>query len=299
MVFSFLAVLAVPLGISAATENEVVTPSSLETQTNRFVAAENNSGKWFFYNDENDTINNTLGTFVDGPETPPAGEDSAEISVDGTERVNLATYRFSNTALADITELKFSTYNALDTNMAGEGSDRSGFLHFNVDFDGTDTWQRRLVFVPSLNGEVAQDEWQEWDAINGGAALWRYSGATWPGTTTPGTTPMTWSQILAQYPGISIRDTDAFLGVRVGEPYADGYTENIDKFVFGTAAQTTVFDFEQDPVRLANKDQCKEGGWRNSEDPVFKNQGDCVSSFASKGKAKGNPIQNFFNSLFD
>ena len=36
-----------------------------------------------------------------------------------------------------------------------------------------------------------------------------------------------------------------------------------------------------EPVVLTNKDQCKKGGWATSTSPVFKNQGDCVSSFAS------------------
>ncbi len=40
---------------------------------------------------------------------------------------------------------------------------------------------------------------------------------------------------------------------------------------------------------VADKDQCKKGGWQSFTAPIFKNQGDCVSYFASKGKAKGNP----------
>jgi hypothetical protein len=35
------------------------------------------------------------------------------------------------------------------------------------------------------------------------------------------------------------------------------------------------------PVVLTSKDQCKKDGWKASTSPVFKNQGDCVSSFAS------------------
>jgi hypothetical protein len=34
------------------------------------------------------------------------------------------------------------------------------------------------------------------------------------------------------------------------------------------------------PVVLTSKEQCKGGGWATSTSPVFKNQGDCVSSFA-------------------
>ena len=35
------------------------------------------------------------------------------------------------------------------------------------------------------------------------------------------------------------------------------------------------------PVVLTSKDQCKNGGWATSTKPVFRNQGECVSSFAS------------------
>jgi hypothetical protein len=35
-------------------------------------------------------------------------------------------------------------------------------------------------------------------------------------------------------------------------------------------------------VTLTSKDQCKNGGWATSTNPVYKNQGDCVSSFAGK-----------------
>lgn len=37
----------------------------------------------------------------------------------------------------------------------------------------------------------------------------------------------------------------------------------------------------ESPVLLADKDVCKKDGWRQFIDPVFKNQGDCVSTSAS------------------
>ena len=42
----------------------------------------------------------------------------------------------------------------------------------------------------------------------------------------------------------------------------------------------TTYTFGEHTV-LTNKDQCKKGGWATSTMPVFKNQGDCVSYFAS------------------
>jgi hypothetical protein len=206
-----------------------------------------NLTSWFFYNDETDVLDNNLGSFVAGPASPPLGVGSAQISVSGTQRRNLATYRFGGTPLSSIAELKFSTYNPSAGN--GGSANRSAYLNFNVDFTGVGTsFQRRLSYVPSSNGAVTQNQWKEWDAIDGGNAKWFYSGPTWPagigGGGEAGTSFKTWSQILSQYPNIRILPTDPFLGIRVGEPYADGYTENIDAFKFGTAAGTTQYNFE-------------------------------------------------------
>jgi hypothetical protein len=219
----------------------VVHPSDMATSSGDVLA---NPTKWFYYNDETDAIDNSLGSMVAGPGTPPAGSGSSQISVTGTQRRNLATYQFSGTPLANITALKFSTYNPSAGN--GGSANRSGYLQFNVDFNGSDSWQSRLVFLPTDNGAVVQNSWQEWDAINGGNALYRYSGANWPVCAGggAGTTTKTLSSIISGCAGVRIRVTDSFMGVRVGEPYADGYTENIDAFKFGTSGGTTVYDFE-------------------------------------------------------
>lgn len=255
----------------AATTTVTVTPADLESSQ----AAALTNNKWFLYDDETDVINNTLGSFVVGPGAVPSGVGSVQISVSGTQRRNIATYQFRGTVLSTITTLKFTTYNPSAGN--GGSANRSGYLQFNVDFNGSDTWQRRLVYVPSQNGTVVQNSWQEWDAIAGGGALWGYSGGTWP--VTGGTGLKTWAQILSDYPGVRIRVTDAFLGIRVGEPYPDGYTENIDTLKFGTGSNATTFDFE--PYAVAHgKDACKGGGWRSlrrADGTPFKNQGDCVS----------------------
>lgn len=236
--------IAVTVGLLAGTakadSTKIVASTNMATS---FGDLATNPTAWFFYNDENDTIDNTLGSFVVGPATPPLGTDSVQISVTGTQRRNLATYQFSGTPLASITELKFSTYNPSAGN--GGSINRSGYLNFNVDFNGSDTWQKRLVFLPTDNGTVIQNSWQEWNATNGGNALWRYSGATWPSTAISGTTPRTWSDIITSYPGVRVRVTDSWLGIRVGEPYADGYTENIDAFKFGVGGNTTTFNFEE------------------------------------------------------
>lgn len=268
------AVLISGFGIaSAANTTVVVTADDLETAQPPIAFT---SDKWLFYDDNTNTTNNMLGSFVMGPGNPPEGAGSAQISTIGTGRPNLATFRFKDTPLSEITVLRYSTYNPSAGN--GGSSQRSGYLQFNVSFDGTDTWQRRLVYVPATNATVVQDTWKEWDAIDGGAARWRHSGPVWPGTTISGSTTRTWADIISSYPNARLRSTDSFMGIRVGEPYADGYTENIDSFKFGTAAGTTTFDFE--PYHVAtDKEQCKNGGWmtlRRADGSSFNNQGDCI-----------------------
>jgi hypothetical protein len=255
----------------------VVTAADL---ANDFADVVANPSAWLFYNDEIDAINSGLGSFVSNPGSA-TGSGSVQISVTGAQRRNLTTYGFSGTPLSGITAFAFSTYNPSAGN--GGSATRSAYVNFNVDFDGTDSWQRRLVYVPRTNGIVVQDSWQVWDLLDGGNALWTHSGATWPNTLDSGSTPKTWAQILSDYPGVRVRVSDSHLGIRVGEPYASGYTENIDRFVFGTDAGTTIFDFEPTLGPPTDKRECKQGGWQQFNAPSFRNQGDCVS-FVAAGK---------------
>jgi len=66
--------------------------------------------------------------------------------------------------------------------------------------------------------------------------------------------PRRGTTILVEYPNSRILPGDSFLGIRVGEPYPDGYTENLDAFKFGTAAGTITFDFEPYGCGSANGD---------------------------------------------
>ncbi len=228
------------------TTEQVVTASDLATNLGEVVA---DPTSWFFFNDENSTIDNSLGSFVVGPGTPLIGTGGVQISVTGTQRRNLATYQFAGVKLADIRTLAFTTYNPSLGN--GGSVNRSAYLQFNVTFTGADTWQRRLIFVPANNGTVVQNTWQEWDAINNGNALWGWSGFAangnqWPDGNT--TELRTWQSLLVAFPQIAIRTTDSWLGLRVGEPYPDGYTENIDSFTIGVingfTQNVVTYDFE-------------------------------------------------------
>jgi hypothetical protein len=57
-------------------------------------------------------------------------------------------------------------------------------------------------------------------------------------------------------------------------------TADVSNITFNGVAQV--------PTQETAKDQCKNGGWKNFADPSFKNQGDCVSYFATGGRNPGN-----------
>jgi len=201
----------------------VVNQEDLETVS---LATALTNGSWFFYNDSNDTIMSIDQFSGDGGENrmeEVAGVEGAKMVLhDATARYNIATYRYNDVKLADINVLSYSIY---DGSVSGE----MPYLHFNVDFNNTDTWQSRLVMVPS---GVPVNTWTTVDAIDGGNALWTYSGANWPAgdvdASEPGTNPRTWDEILANYPDAETRSTDSFLGVRVGHPGPDGEIGYVD-----------------------------------------------------------------------
>ena len=75
-------------------------------------------------------------------------------------------------------------------------------------------------------------------------------------------------------------------------PFPTGTIESIEIMidVQGTAdiADITVNGELQVPTTQDAKEQCKNGGWQDFTSPAFKNQGDCVSHFATGGNNPGN-----------
>lgn len=192
--------------------------------------------KWFFYNDSNDTIM-SLNQFGPTGEnrivTGPDGVGAAKMVLhDAGARYNIATYQFSDVKLSDIDSLEYRIYDA-------SASAQTPFLHFNVDFNNSDTWQGRLVQVPS---GVTEDTWTTVDAL---ASTWTKTSGNWPvgvNTAVPfsGATPRTWADILADYPNAETRSTDAFLGVRVGHPGPASEESYVDWIEF----DNVLYDFD-------------------------------------------------------
>jgi hypothetical protein len=71
----------------------------------------------------------------------------------------------------------------------------------------------------------------------------------------------------------------------------------------GTIATASAHHSERsNPVFGYSLDQCKDGGWKNFQNPdgsqKFKNQGDCVSYFARSGAGEGIARSDDFEGAF-
>jgi hypothetical protein len=157
-------------------------------------------------------------------------------------------------------------------------------INIQVDYNGPDVAGgfTTLVFEPVYNtsqGAVVSNQWQSWDAYNGGQAIW------WSSNPIPGApnrdTFVPWSTIVAANPNATILGG---YGVNQGSGNPALVTA-VDALHFDTPSTSITYDFE--PYRVAtNKDACKNDGWktlRRADGSAFKNQGDCVS-YASNGK---------------
>jgi predicted ribosomally synthesized peptide with SipW-like signal peptide len=200
------------------------------------------SGKWYFYDDTNDVLNNTLGTFAVGPSTPPLGTGSALVNplAGATGRTLFTNSGFGGTQLSAVSALSYSAF----TPSGAWSANEAPFLRFNVDFSGSPSYQGSLVYVPSVNGPVTQNAWQTYNLMSPGA-MWIYSGANWPApnAATPGTTALPLSQILTDYPSIRMHPLFPQIGLRVGEPGPAGLTANLDNFSITIGGNTKTYDF--------------------------------------------------------
>jgi hypothetical protein len=114
--------------------------------------------------------------------------------------------------------------------------------------------------------------------------------ARWDLSQLGGSQAMTWAQVLeffnlpqfADYQILSVSlvdDSASFAPGAAGQAY-------YDQLVFGDCTLTDHEDSVLAPPK--STEQCKDGGWRIFDNPAFRNQGECVSFVASRGKARAN-----------
>lgn len=255
--------------------------------------------KWFFYSDTSVDghdygIDTSLGLFVTGPSTAPAGSGSAQMTLGANpaDRIALATYQFSGTLLADIQQMQYSLYEQTNAGAAPA-------LQFNIDLNGTDAWQHRLLYEPSGNGQqiLTLNSWNTIDAYQNGNALWTWSGleghggsaTQWPDGKTA--VYRTWYDIVSSFPKARVRVTDSWLGFRIGSPGPVGYTSDVDKFIVGikngSKINTTTYDFEPTTSEHHHSNPNSTGGilgdLNNDRKIDFRDLAIMMSAFGKRG----------------
>ncbi len=196
------------------------------------------------------------GTFVFGPDAPPAGAGSANLftgngTSGGDGAGELRNTLYAGTRLDAITALGFSTYVTLNNgqqlpyfglmiNNSGASSGVDNILFFEAPYQQPTTGNPLL---PD-QGATAMNTWQAWDALVGG--WWDNNGVLGYGGL-GGVDTLT--AYLVQFPDATIVNADGtgLGGVRFDVGFAsdiDQFNGYVDKFTIGVSGDTTTYDFE-------------------------------------------------------
>ncbi|MES2876672.1 MAG: hypothetical protein V4678_04360 [Patescibacteria group bacterium] len=268
-----MAVVALPSLAAAASSTQVIIQEDVARQPENSTPTKN----WVEYF----RTAVSEASFRVGPSEPPLNTGSMELTTPtGGDKITVFNFDHVGTELSDIDAMKYSTYRS-----AGSAQ-QDAAINIQVDFNGAAVGGfTTLVFEPVYNtdqGAVTSGAWQDWDAYNGGNAIWWSSN---PIPSAPNRdTFVSWDTIMSANPGATILGG---YGVNQGSGNP-GLTTAVDALALGVSGDTVTYDFEAQRVAATSKDQCKNEGYKNFS-TEYKNQGDCVSAIASDGKAKGNP----------
>jgi hypothetical protein len=171
----------------------------------------------------------------------------------GTDKV--AEYVVADAPLANVGEPRLDY-------TATSGGTPPGF-QLVVDFDGDGNTDGILVGEPTFYGA-------DWWASNGSAEFVKAKAPSHTGGS-GSANHGTLDQWREAFPNAQVLYFGFSLGSGVlGDGVINAIEFNGTRYTFAAA------------VSLASKDECKEGGWAASTSPEFRNQGDCVSHFASQ-----------------
>lgn len=212
----------------------------------------------------------SAGAFAAGPDTPPLGAGSFQTTTATPgEKVFLFNFDYAGTALASISALGYSTYQAAATNPV-----QLPALNVVVDYNGAaEGGFTTLVYEPVYNvddGPIVSGVWQDWNALEG---RW------WSTRAIPGVCAfdcfVEWSAIVAANP-----DAVVLAGVGINQGSGNGGLSGAtDALTIGVGATSVTYDFEAFRV-ATTMEQCKDGGWqtvKTADGDSFPNQGQCVA----------------------
>jgi hypothetical protein len=248
---ALLAAVALALAAAAAAATVVVTQNS-----NSWAPMSATAGGAYRFTEE-----------YDAP--PGLGEGSLELTTNltTTAKSDYWTFAHAGTPLADVDTLSYWTFQSEDV----QPPHAAVSYQVQIDANGlaAEGGFTTLVYEPYQNGAVVKGVWQQWDVDNG--QFWSSR------TFVSGTCVLAAGAGGAPFYNLALLKTlcpDAVvlgIGVNIGSNNP-GYTVATD----GVTFNDTTYDFELGR-RPSSKDECKNGGWQDFDDPAFKNQGDCVS----------------------
>jgi hypothetical protein len=226
-----------------------------------------------------ETLMDGTGAFVTGPATPPIGPGSFRMTtatING--KATLLTSDWIGHHLSELSAMDYWTYR--------DGSSTSPSYiapSINIQILVNDPTPRfaTLVFEPLYsygNDAIDDNVWQHWDTV--APSVTGFAGGWWA-TRDIGSICMTacystLAGIQAQAPNATILG----VGVNLGRGPAS-FIGSVDALSLTMAGEQTTYDFE---LLDESKGSCKNDGWKEFHDPIFKNQGDCVSFFASANR---------------
>ncbi len=190
--------------------------------------------------------------FVEGPDTPPWGAGSLQMSTTGSgDKATFFNYDYGifspsgeGIPLADITTLGYSTY--------GDSSTLAPTLQMEIDPDGPGTTgvddYATLNFEPYYSHTIIPNTWQTWDVLTAGAGVWA-SGFTGPGSISD---PVTWATFISLYPDATILYG---FGANVGSGWVTSFTGHVDNLSIGTAEFLDIYDMEPTEISLVPEDE--------------------------------------------
>jgi len=218
--------------------------------------------------------------FVNGPGTPPAGAGSVRFTVgaNGDSYPTVRQREYSGVKLSDLTAFDYWTY----VSHSGSGG-QAAYIDLYVDNNNDGVRDDILAFEPIYQtgqGAVVLNTWQHWDAVHG----------LWWSDSMGGPPPLfTLSSYVAAHPNAKILNVGGggvILAAGCGGAAWTSFVGNADKLTIGVGGNNTTYDFEPTVGPPTSKSQCKHGGWRDFNNPKFKNQGQCVA-FVNHHNGKG------------
>ena len=162
-------------------------------------------------------------TFVEGPDTPPAGDGSVQLSTtNGVTRATFSFPRLAGLPIEDIETLVYSTYmQAGSTTGVVVPAIKLPVLYD----DGTIF--TTLIFEPtySVGSDVVLDEWQTWDLLSADARWW--SSKVLPGGICAFDCFVPWADILEAIPDAFINPDGLLIETGSGTPDAVGNADEL------------------------------------------------------------------------